>query len=234
MSRYLAITLVALVLLSLSPTAIGQPSSASGLTILRQFASERSSDELSRVVGLVGFHGQDQPARWLLLQIDGKVPNLMHEFAIENGHIVAQRQFWKNPSQDLPTIPLKISAIGIDSTRAFRLADQSAKKAGIGFDAVHYQLRCRDLRNEPIWVLNLVNDAQRSVGVLYISAVSGETLRSVWYQPGATTSTGTPSGERPRGLIPQLADRIRDNGGATQPPPPAGFSAPPVPPRTTR
>lgn len=239
MSRYLAILALVLWSSPLAPEASGQPSSPSALTTLRGFAHERGAKEVSRVVGVVGFHGQDQPGRWLLLQLDGKVPNLLHEYAIQNGKVVAQRQFWRDPKQDMPSIPLDLSRIAIDSTRAFTLADHQAKQAGIGFDSIHYQLRCRDLRNEPVWVLNLINGVQQSVGVLYISALSGETLRSVWYRPGATTSTaprqGSPSAHQRKGLIPKLANRVREvRGGHTQPPPPAGFSAPPVPPRSGR
>lgn len=238
MSRYLSLLLLAPLLSGLSPQAHSQPSAPSALSVLRGFSRERGTAESSRIVGMVGFHGQDQPAQWLILQLDARDPKLLHEYAVRGGRPEAYRRFWRDPNQDLPTIPIELSRVAVDSTRAFVLADQNAKKAGIGFDAIHYQLRCRDLRNEPIWVLNLINGTQRSVGVLYISAITGETLRSVWYRPGATTSVSPDSrevGTRPKGLIPQLGERIRGNqNGSTQPPPPAGFSAPPVPPRSGR
>ncbi len=240
MSRNSVLLLAAFLLMPGVFSSQAQPSAPSALTTLRGFARERGDEEASRIVGVVGFFGQDQPGQWLLLQKDVKVPNLLHEYAIRNGRLVAQRQFWRDPKQDMPSIPIVISQIAIDSTAAFRLADQQAKRAGVGFDSIHYQLRCRDLRNEPIWVLNLVDSLQKSVGVLYISALTGETLRSAWYRTGTTTSNtspqpSAPTHKRPKGLIPQLADRIREErNGATQPPPPPGFSAPPVPPRSGR
>ncbi|MCB1062543.1 MAG: hypothetical protein KDN20_06450, partial [Verrucomicrobiae bacterium] len=210
-------------------------------TALRQFAQTRGDAELSRVVGVVGFNGQDQPRQWLLLQLDAKTPNLLHEYAMLDGRIAAHRQFWRDPKQDLPTIPINVPKITFDSAQAFRLADQAAKRVGMGFDSIHYNLRCRDLRNEPVWMLNLIDGAQNSVGVLYISAVTGETLRSVWHRPGTmTTSTSAPTPppgaptpdqvefqKRPKGLIPQLVEKVRSRNDAGQaPPPPSTFSAP--------
>ena len=90
--------------------------------------------------------------------------------------IVGERRFWRDPNQDLPTAPIPFSKVAIDSSRAFVLADQAAKKAGLGFDMIHFQLRGRDLRNEPVWVMNLVDSGQKSIGVLYISAITGENL----------------------------------------------------------
>lgn len=159
---------------------------------INAFSSQRGSADAGRIIGMVGFYGQDQPPRWVFLQMDQKVPNLLHEYIMENKKIVGERRFWRNPNQDLPTAPIPFSQVAIDSSRAFVLADQAAKKAGLGFDMIHFQLRGRDLRNEPVWVLNMVDSGQNSIGVLYISAITGETLRSVWHRSPAFTSTSPP------------------------------------------
>lgn len=204
----------------------------SALSTLRAFGRERGDKELSRVVGVVGFHGREQPPQWLMLQTDARVPNLLHEYAMEGGRIVAHRQFFRDPGQDMPTIPIELGKLSIDSRQAFILADQAARRAGIGFDSMNYQLRCRDLRNEPVWVLSLMDDANRVAGVIYLSAITGETLRTVWQQPGATTMTGPvvprQGAEKPvRGLIPQLVDRISDRREQSRPmTPPNAYAAP--------
>jgi len=41
----------------------------------------------------------------------------------------------------------------------------------------------RDLGAEPVWMLNLLNRAQAPVGVVYLSATSGEILRETWVGP---------------------------------------------------
>ena len=198
----------------------------SALTAMRSFGRERGDTLLSRVVGVVGFHGQDQPGQWMLLQNDVEVPAMLHEYVMQGGRIVAQRRFTREPGQDLPTIPIAISKIAIDSPQAFALANQAARKAGIGFDSMNYQLRCRDLRNEPVWVLSLMDSAHRITGTVYLSALTGETLRTIWNRPGmiTTTAQGNPPAaqkpatrETPRGLIPQLVDRIEDRRSSNNP-----------------
>lgn len=189
----------------------------SALATLRAFGRERGEAQLARVVGLVGFNGQDQPAQWLILQADVEVSGWLHEYALQGGRVVAQRSFRRNPNQDLPNIPLSLPKIVVDSPQAFALANQAARKAGVGFDSMNFQLRCRDLRNEPVWVLSLMDEGRRTVGVVYLSAVTGEALRAVWNPPSSLTTTAP--AERtsaPRGIIPQLVDRIseRQSGNA--------------------
>ncbi len=137
------------------------------------------SSDLSPV-GLVGFYGQDQPRQWLVLTRNDRNHQLMTEFVVSDGQVKAQRDFKRLPNQDIPHIPFDREMIKIDSRKAFQIAESLAAKANTGFDSIHYQLRCRDLRNEPVWMLNLIDSRQVSVGVHYISAVNGDLLRSVW------------------------------------------------------
>ncbi|MEO0415258.1 MAG: hypothetical protein AAF226_09935, partial [Verrucomicrobiota bacterium] len=147
------------------------------------------------VVGLVGFYGQSQPQQWLVLVKDARVEDMMHEFVISDSKVRAQRHFRKLPNQDLPSIPISIDQVKIDSSKAFQIVEQLAGNVGIGFDTVHYQLRARDLRSEAVWMLNLIDRNQNSVGVHYISAETGQVLRSVWQKPEGkkVTSTDTPA-----------------------------------------
>lgn len=224
MSRFLPILIATIAGLAPLHAQNAATSAPSALTTLRAFGRERGDALLTRVVGMVGFNGQDQPGQWLILQADIEVPNLLHEYAIQGGRIVAQRQFMRTPNQDLPTIPITVSKVAVDSRQAFALANQAAQKAGVGFDSMNYQLRCRDLRNEPVWVLSLMDGARRNVGVIYLSAITGETLRTVWHRVGNMTTSAPPAKQAPqrentrRGLIPQLAGRIseRRNGEANQ------------------
>lgn len=159
-------------------------SQMTALNTLWAFGKERGTYQLSRVVGVVGFYGQDQPAQWRLLAHDSRERGVMHEFIVENGRVVSERRFRREPDQDLPSIVIPTGKLAVDSKQAFLLADSAARKDSIGFDSVHYQLRCRDLRNEPVWVLNLSDQARKTVGVLYISAINGELIRKVWHRPG--------------------------------------------------
>lgn len=159
-------------------------SQMTAINTLWAFGKERGTNQLSRVVGMVGFYGQDQPAQWRLLAHDSRQRGVMHEFIVEHGRVVSERRFRREADQDLPSIVIPVSKLAVDSKQAFLLADSAARKDSIGFDSVHYQLRCRDLRNEPVWVLNLSDQARKTVGVLYISAINGELIRKVWHRPG--------------------------------------------------
>ena len=160
-------------------------SQMSAINTLWAFGRERGTHELSRVVGVVGFFGQDQPRQWRLLAHDAQQRGVMHEYILENGRVVAERRFARDPKQDMPSIVIPVGQLKVDSTQAFLLAEAQATAASIGFDSAHYQLRCRDLRNEPVWVLNLSDAARKTVGVVYISALNGDIIRKVWSRPGS-------------------------------------------------
>jgi hypothetical protein len=165
--------------------AAGAHSQMSAVSTLWAFGRERGTHELSRVVGVVGFFGQDQPRQWRLLAHDAQQRGVMREYILENGRVVAERRFARDPKQDMPSIVIPVGQLKVDSKQAFLLAEAQATAANIGFDSAHYQLRCRDLRNEPVWVLNLSDTARKTVGVVYISALNGDIIRKVWSRPGS-------------------------------------------------
>ncbi len=193
--------------------------SESAIQSLRSFGHRRGPEQLSRVVGVVGFYGQEQPRQWRLLAVDAHVAGLLREYIMEEGEVIAERHFYRHPDQDLPTIPIPIEQLKIDSGGAFKIANDRARIASVGFDAVHYQLRCRDLRHEPIWSLNLLDQKRKTVGVLYISALTGELLKEVWNRPGTPAYERTASG----GLIDQWGrnlDNISKALNSARPPKP--------------
>ncbi len=181
---FLSLFLVAATAQSQQGQAEAPRSQMTAINTLLAFGKERGTHELGRVVGVVGFYGQDQPAQWRLLAHDSRERGVMHEYIVENGRVVSERRFRREADQDLPSIVIPTGKLAVDSKQAFMLADSAARKDSVGFDSVHYQLRCRDLRNEPVWVLNLSDLAKKTVGVLYISAINGEVIRKVWHRPG--------------------------------------------------
>ncbi len=180
------------------------PKYATALEALRTYERSGSKVNTDVVVGLIGFYGQDQPRQWLVLAKDTRLEGMMHEFVVSNDEVRAQRHFKRLANQDLPDVPINRADVKIDSSKAFRLVESLAAKAGIGFDTIHYQLRCRDLRNEPIWVLNLIDSRQVSIGVHYYSAITGELLRSNWHPDGV---------EEEKGPIPKVGEAIKNAAG---------------------
>jgi hypothetical protein len=90
----------------------------------------------------------------------------------------------------------------LDSDVAFTIAEELASSARISYDSVHYQLRCRDLGNEPVWVVNMLDPVGRSIGIHYISAETGKILRSVWNKthPSSMSRSKGPDG-KPESLL---------------------------------
>lgn len=63
----------------------------------------------------------------------------------------------------------------------FATVDKAAKKALVGFDSINYQLRAKELSNEPVWSVSLIDQFGQTVGTLIVSAESGAVLSRTWY-----------------------------------------------------
>jgi hypothetical protein len=137
----------------------------------------------AEVLGMVGFFGQPEPVQWLILTSHPATPGVLRESIFARGRLLGERKFSPLPGQDLPHLAIDRAALKIDSAAAFRIVDELAHRQKRSFDSAHFQLRVRDLGAEPVWMLNLLNSAQVSVGVVYLSASSGEILRETWVGP---------------------------------------------------
>lgn len=130
------------------------------------------------ILGAIGFSGAPTPGRWLFLvkSTNGK----LREKAISDGAVVAVRDIEPLPGQDLPDIPIDFAAVAIDSGEAFNIVAGLAEDRSVDFESAHFHLRCRESGNEPVWLLKLLGPRQDSRGVVYLSAATGEILRSAW------------------------------------------------------
>ena len=176
-------------------TSFGTPEKyTSGIPALDIFLKSYSGKGV--VVGMTGFYGQDQPRQWLILVKDPENETAMSEYVISDGRITAQRKVRVLPGHDFPSIEIPRSKLKVDSSLIFTATEELASAKGVGYDSVHYQLRCRDENHEPVWMVNLLDPARNSVGIQYISAVTGKILRSVWHPANPTSmsrsSTGVP------------------------------------------
>lgn len=153
---------------------------ASGIPSLDAFLKVKPANQI--VVGITGFYGQDQPQQWLVLAKDPNSEDYLHEYVISDGEIKGSRKMRNLPFQDIPDVPINRGRLRVDSDLAFELAEELALDAKMAYDSVHYQLRCRDQNHEPVWMVNMLDPAGRSVGIHYISAETGIILRSVWHR----------------------------------------------------
>jgi hypothetical protein len=136
----------------------------------------------SRVVRVLGWNGQDQPEKWNILVRDPRAPGTFHEFTIENRRMLARRAYQNDQAGTLPTVVVPISSVALDSTDAFLVADREGKRAKVGFDTIHYELRSKVGGAGPVWYLELRDQEYRVVGRLEIRAGDGKVLRKQWYR----------------------------------------------------
>lgn len=134
----------------------------------------------AEVLGMVGFFGQPEPVQWLILTSQPATPGVLREMIFARGRLLAERRLSPLPGQDLPHLAVDRSALKINSAAAFRIVEKLACQQKRIFDTAHFQLRVRDLGSEPVWMLDLLNRAQISVGVVYLSATTGQILRESW------------------------------------------------------
>ena len=160
-------------LVSVAATAHAQTTARGALTILEHQAGQA---ETANVVAIVGNNGQNQPAAWKLLVLDRGNNSQLREYTVQNQHLTGPIAIQRDPKVDLPTTPILLTSLRVDSEEAFRIADDAAIAAGVGFDAVNYQLRWRGNDAEPTWQTTLVNSQGQVAGTVYIAASSGKVM----------------------------------------------------------
>ena len=168
------------------PLAAAPPEEAVGESAfgaLDGFLAVSPLESGSMVLGMVGFFGQPEPDQWLILTSSSATPGALRESIFARGRLLGERRISPLPGQDLPHLPIARASLKIDSASAFRVVEDLAHRQKRTFDAAHFQLRVRDLGAEPVWMLNLLNRARVSVGVVYLSATTGAVLRETWVGP---------------------------------------------------
>jgi len=155
----------------------------SALSALEAFLAVSPRESAGEVLGMVGLFGKPGPFQWLILTTHPSTPGVLRESVMAGGRVLATRNFSPLPGQDLPHLPIDRAGLRLDSAAAFGIVEELARRQSRVFDSAHFQLRVRDFGAEPVWMLNLLNRARVSVGVVYLSASSGEILRETWVGP---------------------------------------------------
>ena len=143
---------------------------------LRAIGAERSQALLNRVIEVKGRSGDPQPAAWVIILDDQLARGGVREIEVSEGHIVSERTPVKAYSGSATGLTMNLQKLNLDSEGAFAIAEEEARNAKIGFDAVDYNLRCDDAETAPTWVLQLLDSQQRSVGSITIAADSGSVV----------------------------------------------------------
>ncbi|MCB1204488.1 MAG: hypothetical protein KDN18_09530 [Verrucomicrobiae bacterium] len=166
-----------------------------GLVAFDEFLEGGGLGPDEKILGMVGFCGQALPAEWLFLT--GKPDDFgagLRESVFAQGKILAERTLKVFAGQDLPHLPIERGRLKVTTANAYETAVARAKDEKVSFKSVRYQLRVRDAGNEPVWLISFLNRAQVGIGVVYVSAETGEVLRENWrVEGGKRTDSDNPS-----------------------------------------
>jgi len=132
------------------------------------------------VLGLAGYDGAPLPERWYVLIGTPGTTGALREVPVADGKAGTGRVIESRPGQDLPHLPIDPATLRCSAAEAHRIASARGEGSGARWAGVHYHLRVRDEGAEPVWLLTFVNRAQVKVGLVYLSARTGEVLRESW------------------------------------------------------
>lgn len=164
-----------------------------------------------QVVEIRGERGDPDPGQWTAIMKDPGARGGVREITFSDGQITSERTPLRGASEvaDLPPIPR--SAVSVDSSRVFQIAQREAVKNQIGFHWIDYRLAADPAAGVPVWDARLIDNMGASVGSLRISAVDGTLVRG--FTPEAPVYQVEPREDgRVGGLVGRVVDRAESVG----------------------
>lgn len=179
---------------------------------LRAFGTERGQALLSRVVEVQGRAGTPQPETWKIIIDDPSARGGVREVEIKNSQIVAEHTPIRLYGGVGKGAIMDFQKLSLDSEGAFKVANMEAKSAQLGFDSIDYTLRVADDSNLPVWVVQFLDENQKSVGSIQIATDSGNVLARnlgkgapIASAPGVEAPAPTTPAQAPDSVAPATA-----------------------------
>lgn len=186
-----------LLFLAILLTGFTLPATAKGLAAkeaMRTLARERGASWLERIVQLNGDRGQDQPTAWHIVASDGY--GGLREFFVGAKGLISEGPVPAAVVAQVQGPAVAQKKLAIDSTTAFMKANESARKARIGFDSAVYRLRAGQ-SGSAVWNLQLNNAAGQKVADITISASSGRVTQMLAFTPLPPRAPPPPASGQP-------------------------------------
>lgn len=163
------LVLISSVLLSVGTVARAEDTAYKALRAVGVKQGEKSLDH---IVSISGRSGHPQPINWTVLVEDPSARGGLREFDVVANRINAERTPVKRPGGK----PIDLSNLNTDSDGAFSVAEAEARRHHVGFDALDYTLASDPVSGKPVWSVSLLDDQQRLVGAVKISADNGNVI----------------------------------------------------------
>ncbi|NNE90109.1 MAG: hypothetical protein HKN23_00530 [Verrucomicrobiales bacterium] len=155
---------------------------------LNWISKEYGDQSVEWLVEMRGFGGIPQPIEWEILAYDQRAPRKLRWFVAGGGRVKDDGIDTAHYPERPPGGYLSRESVRINSEKAFKIVENEARKAKVGFDRVDYFLRVREFSREPIWRLELKDADRMLAGKIYLSAKTGEVLRTIWVFRGGLGS----------------------------------------------
>ena len=173
---------------------------------LRTVGAERSKTLLNNVIEVKGRNGASQPESWLVLLNDPLARGGVREIEVSKGRIVGERTPVQAYSGQGEGILLNFALLNLDSDGAFAVAEAEALNAKIGFYGADYLLRCGDNGAAPLWVVQLLDRQQHSLGTVSVAADTGLVVDKTF--GGKTTKGSWAAGGGLKGRLVRFSDAV--------------------------
>jgi hypothetical protein len=175
----------ALLLLGSSVLAHGQQTAYEALRVV---GTQLNRAYVSHIIAVTGINGAPQPKTWQILIDDSRARGGIREVEVSNGRVTSERTPVRSSVGETVGIPIDTSRLNLDSSGAYTVAQHTAERSHIVFDAATYTLR-NDERGNPLWKVALQSRDGAAVGTIYIGANHGTVTRT----EGLFTGTNDPA-----------------------------------------
>ena len=145
---------------------------------LRTVGSSRGEKVLSQVLAISGDGSSAQPSRWKVWIDDPAARGGVRELEISGNQITSERTPVK--SEWAGGKDMDLAHLNLDSDGAYQVATEEARKKGIEFSKVQFQLSADRETGKPEWTVQMADAKDQRLGAIKINADSGATLSSAW------------------------------------------------------
>jgi hypothetical protein len=170
------LVLISSVLLSVGAIARAEDTAYKALRAVGVKQGEKSLDH---IVSISGRSGHPQPINWTVLVEDPTARGGLREFDVVASRINTERAPVKRPGGK----PIDLSNLNTDSDGAFTVAEAEARRHHVGFDVLDYRLASDPVSGKPVWTVTLLDEQQRLVGSVKISADNGNVIAAGEWVP---------------------------------------------------
>ena len=182
-----------------------QPTALQALTVARSAVKD------GELVEVIGERGRPQPQEWVFVFRDSAARGGTVWVGIDRGLVGWRRTPLRGQGEHAERPAIQDWDWGIDSDRAFEIANREAIRRRLSFHWLDYRLEDADGR-EGVWTLKLFDRMGLFVAEMVISARDGRMMGPV-RQAVFEEAVGGDAGSRPRGgLIGEVSELVEDAG----------------------